>query len=545
LAALPAPKSNAITSFLGERTVKRTIRCLLKIVGLAFPLIAAPTHSQEPEPHLLITANRRVVAVDAEYHLGLVADSKDAAAENLLRLNAALAACHPSGDFDAELVARGLPQSGRVSGPILVPITFSAKAFFFKGQNGARSQIIFPEKTGTVLLGVGGGGSPLGEGNFNGAAGDLGGQVTRLYRLDPETGDTTHPFENGSFVVLSGNGAHISGIQFNGRYLPTNTTHGLGWSVVSASSVTPIRITLQTGQQHGFSSTVGESVIIDGVTGNDAANGQFYAKGIGNLTFDLYEDEALTTPVAGLGNGTGGTAKRPQTPCGITVVSNNTISSGKHLIENCIFTGFDTMVRGLDGWFDENGENFDDTFGSDGHADNVTFRNIKTHGVNRLFHSLENQSFNWQFQNLKCLTDPTVCFDMELGGFLMVDHLSAGKFNTTTLLRLHEYRKNARYISITNWYADGGGEESGILRLVDYAGGAQEGYQSDWHIRITGHIAGTTPDPDEWFKIVSDDEMQTLDTSDIWWDISRFVEGTPPANHTYQTVGPWTRLKPD
>jgi hypothetical protein len=71
-----------------------------------------------------------------------------------------------------------------------------------------------------------------------------------------------------------------------------------------ATNASPIVVTTPT---HGLAD--GDVVTISGITGNTNANGTFYAKvtGYTTLTFALYSDKALTTPVAGNGayGGTG------------------------------------------------------------------------------------------------------------------------------------------------------------------------------------------------------------------------------------------------
>jgi hypothetical protein len=45
-------------------------------------------------------------------------------------------------------------------------------------------------------------------------------------------------------------------------------------------------------------------------------------------------------------------------------------------------------------------------------------------------------------------------------------------------------------------------------------------------------LIGNTLDTDEWSKL-TDDEQQTTDASDIWWDILRFVD---PQGNAYQLI---------
>jgi hypothetical protein len=86
---------------------------------------------------------------------------------------------------------------------------------------------------------------------------------------------------------------------------PANTTAyhakdaiGTSLAVSDSTNASPIVITTPT---HGLID--GDYVTISGITGNTNANGSFYVKvtGYSTLTFALYSDAALTTPVAGNG----------------------------------------------------------------------------------------------------------------------------------------------------------------------------------------------------------------------------------------------------
>lgn len=74
--------------------------------------------------------------------------------------------------------------------------------------------------------------------------------------------------------------------------------------ITSATNATPVVITTTT--THGLSD--GDAVYVQGVAGNTAANGSFYAKvtGYSTTTFGLYSDSTLATAVAGSGAYTSG-----------------------------------------------------------------------------------------------------------------------------------------------------------------------------------------------------------------------------------------------
>jgi hypothetical protein len=143
---------------------------------------------------------------DAEYHIGLVAnDAREAvAAANTARLNAALEATTAHGSFD---FARG-PR-----GPVLLPIVFAAKTFYFKGELKSAVRV-----GSGALLGGGGAGYPLGDADL-GPRG-LGGATTRFVRIDP--------VEGGAVLRLRGAGLTLRNIELFGRRLGTNLHAGSG-----------------------------------------------------------------------------------------------------------------------------------------------------------------------------------------------------------------------------------------------------------------------------------------------------------------------------
>jgi len=74
-------------------------------------------------------------------------------------------------------------------------------------------------------------------------------------------------------------------------------------AVTGATNATPIII---TAASHGF--TNGDKVLVTGVGGNTAANGNWFVGSAATNTFALYQDLGLTTPVAGSGGYTSGGA---------------------------------------------------------------------------------------------------------------------------------------------------------------------------------------------------------------------------------------------
>jgi hypothetical protein len=488
----------------------------------------------------VISLSARINGLSAEHHLGIVGNSKGNAAENLLRLNAAMRAAWPGGSYATELAVDGITTPPLFDGPILEDIMFSGKQFFYKGVNHARSQIILPKKTGISLIGVGKG-SVLGDQNFD-EVGDIG---TRFTRLDPEDGDTTYPYENGSFVLMRGNGAFIKNIQFNGRHLPGNINSAQR-IITNITNANPAVLT--TDAIHGAED--GSAWIISGVDGTlgAAVNGTVYVDAQGNTNMVLYSDPGLTTPINTLGLSSWATSSdgdervnRPLLPCCFTVEgSSSSVSTGKNRIEDCGVFGCDTVVRALSGEFDANGENFDETFN---HADHTVLQGIRLAGCSRFFHSLNNQSQNWIARDIQIIdasgVSTSVLIDLELGGNTDFEFTNVGRGTPMTLYRLHEYRKNARR-NVAKFYRDGGSGE--IFKLVEYMGGIKEAGESDWSLRITGHLSGELPDPN-YFDIV-DGSLIEMDPTDIWFDVSRAQLGNPPSGYQYVASGPGYMLEP-
>ncbi|MEX2316327.1 MAG: hypothetical protein WD669_04185 [Pirellulales bacterium] len=179
---------------------------LLSIIAGA--LAAQPAASQDP--YLVLVGTRKLESFDAEFHIGLVAEDSDPeiAAENTEKLNDALDAMWPAGVFT---FAHGAP------GPVLLPISFAAKEFYFAGELKTAT------RNGGALIGGGGFGYPLGSGEF-GASFPLntGGAITRFTRIDSDES------AGGALLRLRGAGFRIDRIQFNGQPLPGNIHSGTG-----------------------------------------------------------------------------------------------------------------------------------------------------------------------------------------------------------------------------------------------------------------------------------------------------------------------------
>jgi hypothetical protein len=162
----------------------------------------------------------------AERHIGLVPENptSNVAAANQAKLNAALAAQWAGGNF--RIV-------GGTSGPILRPISFPAREYYFEG----------PIKTSKKM-----GGGMFGSMRCRGyslASGasyvdSIGGALTKCTRIDGENG--------GSILRLRGTGFTVEGIEFKGRrydYDPTGGgPDGVG-SLPAGTTATPSGIEVE------------------------------------------------------------------------------------------------------------------------------------------------------------------------------------------------------------------------------------------------------------------------------------------------------------
>lgn len=85
---------------------------------------------------------------------------------------------------------------------------------------------------------------------------------------------------------------------YGGGEFQLNTTVPTSATITDATNATPIVITTST--DHGL--TTGQRVMIAGVTGNTAANGQFWITSLTSTTFSLQQLTSFTTDITGNGN---------------------------------------------------------------------------------------------------------------------------------------------------------------------------------------------------------------------------------------------------
>lgn len=209
-------------------------------------------------------------AYDAEYHIGLIADSTNAAIvrQNVTRWNAANEAMHTNGNF-------AFPH-GITAGPVLKPIRFAAKEFFTAGT------VIFPPRAGGAVYGAGGRSYELPSDQFTSPTG-MGGARTQITRVD---GDKT---TNGktSVIRLCGSGVKFEGFSvFGRRYAMDNTGEGPDGPLQAGSSVgvgtrTPAcidiegRISMVTGMH-----IIRDCLIAEGINGIRMLAGYYNSSGV-------------------------------------------------------------------------------------------------------------------------------------------------------------------------------------------------------------------------------------------------------------------------
>lgn len=151
-----------------------------------------------------VVGTRPPETYDAEYHIGLQADDDNAsvAEANTAVLSAALEAQWAGGSFDFD--------HGQ-AGPVLRPISFTPKEFFFKGT------LTTSARYGGDIRGAGAGTVPLSSAQRS-EAGSLGGMTTCFTRIDGEAG--------GAVLRLRGSNFNISRIEFRGRPYATDLDNG-------------------------------------------------------------------------------------------------------------------------------------------------------------------------------------------------------------------------------------------------------------------------------------------------------------------------------
>ena len=159
------------------------------------PAFCPPLQAQQPIV-LAVAPAATSGAYDAERDIGLVANdpSNAVANANAEKLTDALQAQWEGGEFT---FANG------TTGPVLKPIVCSAKAFFFRCNDGAA--IKTSRKMGGALFGFGARSYPFPE---NGYSDDSqGGAVTRFILTDGDGGE--------AFIRLRGTGFVLAGIEFH------------------------------------------------------------------------------------------------------------------------------------------------------------------------------------------------------------------------------------------------------------------------------------------------------------------------------------------
>ncbi len=214
------------------------------------------------------TSPRNVIPeYDAENHIGLVADNNNptVATANTTKLNAALEACWLGGSFT---FADG------TTGPLLKPIRFAGKEFFFNGTIKTNKRV----GCGT-LIGTGGRGYPITREHL-GIYGTQGGSVTRITRLD---GDVV---TGGKVAVIRvrGNGFTIEGIEVRGRPYQGDST---GEGPIPAGTRTPVGIEIEgraapaTGGHYIHNCTIADC------TYGICCKGGYYADDNGDFVVDV------------------------------------------------------------------------------------------------------------------------------------------------------------------------------------------------------------------------------------------------------------------
>lgn len=201
---------------------------------------------------VLVTRVTDILFYDAEYDIGLVAYDESAALANTVALNLALAACHKNGSF---AFVHG------TAGPVMRPIWFSAKTFYFQGTIQSAVKV----GSGT-LIGSGGRVYLYGEDQYN--SGSLaGGQRTNLVRIDGSAG--------GAVIRLRGQGFTIEKLCIQGRkYSVENGSTG-----PTEGTATPIGIEVEGRASIATGSHVIRDCLISACTHGIACRAGYHDSG--------------------------------------------------------------------------------------------------------------------------------------------------------------------------------------------------------------------------------------------------------------------------
>lgn len=152
---------------------------------------------------VVLAGRRSFLGYDAEDDIGLVAgDSSDGTATtNATRLSSALESQWHGGSFSFQR---------STAGPVLLPIVFKGKQFYFKGPIKTGSKI------GGAMFGVGSRTYSAPDDQYGTGGGLYGGVVTRLIRTDGGAG--------GPIIRLRGTGFRMDGFDMYGQMYTSNTT---------------------------------------------------------------------------------------------------------------------------------------------------------------------------------------------------------------------------------------------------------------------------------------------------------------------------------
>lgn len=494
------------------------------------------------------------VAYDAEADIGLVAydDSDAVAAQNTSLLNAALDAMWRSGSFAF--------QTGP-AGPILKPIFFDGKEFFFKGTIKGNKRI------GGALHGFGA------RGYLMWSVSDTpgwpqGGARTIFTRIDGENatvydetvGGVTMDWhaDDGAILRLCGNGLRVSGIEFRGRpYLGPSAGDSAPYGPNDASwggtppyrTKTPVGIEvegsawLSTGDHMLRDCSITECVV-----GICCRRGWYPANGQGTLT-TWTSNSAGTLTMATSGHGIPSDS-----------YATLTWSGGRRAVRLGTVSGTSVPIQSTSGYGDNlpaQNTAVKVSFLRDGnHADNGSVNSVLFHGCDILFRTENEQSVIWKLNDIdvRGWSAPTaaqvkdmVVLDCVLGGNLWVNGLSLNHSKATILRVGNEhytsYSQNTSQFDIQNIKVDRMADPvNSYVTFFDYNGPIYPAGMDwlTWSVRFTGHIAAQAGEFDESRLLRIPDALAAtgIDRSNLLFDVWRLPE-TFGSDPSFDAVGNW------
>lgn len=221
------------------------------------------------------------------------------------------------------------------------------------------------------------------------------------------------------------------------------------------------------------------------------------------------------------------------TPVGIEVEGRIGLSTGKHIVRDCVISGCQAGICARAGYYR------DGTFVPDeNHADLGVVENVWFWACGSCFRSENQQAVPWNFRNIMVSgRDDTTVFDVVRGGNLVCDGLYVGH-RKVTLFKVRDYSPNDNRLVCENIQWDHGSGKDTYFTLFQYDGQFSPPPKwLRWSVRVTGHFSNENATFDTSKLVVVPKQMPV---DDLLFDIA-FL---PAGDFVRVGEGPWMRPKP-